>query len=398
VLRLAVLTSHPIQYNAPFFAYLAQKGELDLTVLYCANIGSTDRAPDMSNFGRSVIWDVDLLEGYRWKLLANPVRADPQRRLSMLGVGLLSELRASRYDLVVNYGWAFPADWLSFALSQSRRIPFLLYGDTSIRDEATFLSGPVRYTVRNLVLSALCGRAAGALYTGTFNRDFYIRHRVPPDRLWFSPWSIDSARFRGRPREEMRNRFGLKDDVCYFLFSGSLIARKRPAALVNAIDELQRRGHRAGVLLAGSGALEQELRHDVERLGIADAHFLGFVNQRTMPDVYAAADVLVLPSERDPRATVVNEAMTAGRPVIISSRTGVWGPGDLVQHGRQGFVFDVQDPRLLIDYCERVLDPELRSRMGDAAASRAKWWSFDLAANGWLEAALAVTRPRARHH
>jgi glycosyltransferase involved in cell wall biosynthesis len=380
------VTSHPAQYTAPFFRHLTGRPELDITVLYCSSLGVSDTAPSMDNFGRKVVWDIDLVSGYRWKVMGSPIPANPQNRWTMLGTGLIRELMSARYDLVVIYGWAYPANWVAFLLCRTRKIPFLLYGDTNVRDPGALLAAPLRRPV----LGRLCRAAAGALYTGAFNRDFYVQHGMPSDRLWFSPYAVENERFALGSRQRARERLQLCERVCYILFAGTLIPRKRPLSLVDAVAALQSEGRSAGLVFAGSGELEGEIRDRIAKLGVADAHMLGFVNQHALPEVYAAADALVLPSAKDPRATVVNEAMAAGLPVIVSSGTGVWGAGDLVEHGRDGFVFETDDADGLLRACRAVLDPELRNRMGSAAADRIKDWSFDTAADGWVEAARAV--------
>jgi glycosyltransferase involved in cell wall biosynthesis len=265
----------------------------------------------------------------------------------------------------------------------------LLYGDTDVRDPGRSPGVP-----RRLALRWLCRNAAGGLYTGTFNRDFYIRHGIEPERLWFSPWAVDAELFRQGDRAGERARLGLEDGVCYFLFVGTLIPRKRVDVLLAAIARVQRDGRRAGVLVAGSGESEARLRRAAGDQELRDVHFLGFVNQTRLPDVYAAADVFVLPSAHEPRGAVVNEAMVAGLPVIASTGTVVWGPGDLVEHGREGLVFPVDDAEALAAACETMLDDTARGRMGKAAAARVEGWGYDVAADGWARAVASVAGRR----
>lgn len=388
--RIAVLSSHPTPYTAPFFRRLHESGALDLTVLYCSAFGTTLDSRPMRNFGRTVVWDIDPFGGYRSKVLASRVRAHPQRRWTMLGLSMLRELTADRYDLVVVFGWAFPAHWLAFALCRRRGIPFLLYGDTNVRDAGSFVPTAIRFPL----MSGLCAGAAGALYTGTFNRDFYIRHGMDPDQLWFSPYAVDSPRFASGDRAGTREALGLREGVCYFLFVGTLLPRKRPLSLLAAVADLQKRGRRVGAIFVGTGELELAMRAQIADTGISDVHMLGFVNQTGMPDVYAAADVLVLPSSRDPRGTVVNEAMAASTPVVVSTGTGVWGPGDLVTDGSEGHVYPDGDQDALVDACDALTDPDHRAQMSRAASKRAQEWSFDAGVRGWEAAAARLVAGR----
>jgi glycosyltransferase involved in cell wall biosynthesis len=344
----------------------------------------------MANFGRDVVWDVDLLGGYESKLLRTLGHPSPQNPWTMLGLGLVRELQKSKYDVLVSYGWAYPSNWLTFALARARRIPFLLYGDTNVRDSGQRLPTGIRFPL----IAALCRMAAGALYTGTLNRDFYVKHGMPPEQLWFSPYAVHTDLFASGDRGKGRQALGLLDACVYLLYVGSLIPRKRPWSVLNVARNLQRDGHSVGVIFAGSGELDASLRRKVAMERISDVHFLGFRNQHSLPEVYAAADILVVPSERDPRATVVNEAMAAARPVVVSTGTGVWGPGDLIQDGAEGYVFPTEREDLLQQACEALLDPQLRFRMGRLARAKAEQWSFTRAADGWISAAEAIVSGR----
>ena len=53
---------------------------------------------------------------------------------------------------------------------------------------------------------------------------------------------------------------------------------------------------------------------------VRDVHVLGFVNQSELPRAYAAGDVLVVPSDRDPRATVVNETLMGSADISRCSK------------------------------------------------------------------------------
>ena len=80
------------------------------------------------------------------------------------------------------------------------------------------------------------------------------------------------------------------------LFAGKLVPFKRPLDLVAAASQLKSQGANISVLVAGSGPLQSEIIAAARTTGVS-CHMLGFCNQSEMPAVYAAADVLVLPSD-----------------------------------------------------------------------------------------------------
>ena len=113
--------------------------------------------------------------------------------------------------------------------------------------------------------------------------------------------------------------------------------------------------------------------------------FIGFRNQSELPALYDLCDVFVLPSEHEPWGLVVNEAMNAGKPVIVSDRVGA-GP-DLVEDGVNGFVYPARDVAALADRLRRLIDsPEHRAAMGARALEKVARYGFAADREGLLAA------------
>jgi len=179
------------------------------------------------------------------------------------------------------------------------------------------------------------------------------------------------------------------------LFSGKLVARKRPQDILRALRFLQAEFPLLGCLFAGEGVLRQRLQEETSRHKIANAFFLGFRNQSELPRIYACADCLVLPSVAEPRGVVVNEAMASGLPVIVSDRTGVWGPGDIVRDGENGFVYPCGDVRALAEAIRKLVnDPDLRLRMGKRSFEIIQGFTYEKCAGGILKALDSVVAVR----
>lgn len=121
--------------------------------------------------------------------------------------------------------------------------------------------------------------------------------------------------------------------------------------------------------------MRNELEAEATALGISDrTRFLGFVNQSTLPQVYCASDLLVLPSEYEPFGLVVNEAMLCGRAVIVSERVGA--KFDLIREGETGFVYPCGDIAALARLLQNTLsDRDALQRYGEAAKRRIAEWS-----------------------
>jgi UDP-glucose:(heptosyl)LPS alpha-1,3-glucosyltransferase len=190
-------------------------------------------------------------------------------------------------------------------------------------------------------------------------------YRVPADRIDVIEPPVDIARFasiREQGRSARRAEWGLGEDDLLLAFVGLNYRRKGLATLLDAIARLAPRFH--GVVV-GRDRRARSFARRARGLGIADrVHFAG--EAEGVEDIVAAADVFVLPSLYDPFGLVVAEAMAAGRPVVVSRRTGA---ADLVTHGESGYVLeDERDPDELARYLNALADPAQREEFGRHAA------------------------------
>jgi len=129
---------------------------------------------------------------------------------------------------------------------------------------------------------------------------------------------------------------------------------------------------------------------------------LGQVPRDRLPAVYAAADVLVLPSVRtatfrEPWGLVCNEAMHQGRPIIASDAVGAVA-GGLVADGTNGLVVPAGDPAPLAARLRALAaDPALRERLGAAAKRDVQVYSYAAWVRGIRRALAAVGASTDRH-
>nr|WP_246429654.1 glycosyltransferase family 4 protein [Prosthecomicrobium pneumaticum] len=228
-----------------------------------------------------------------------------------------------------------------------------------------------------------------ALFVGARNKAYYEHYRYPSERLFRSPHCVDTERF-GRAatveaRHRLRARLGVGEAARLVLFAGKLVDFKRPLDAVDAIALLRRRGIDAALLVAGAGPLEPLLRARAAEAGVP-IHPLGFRNQTEMPEAYAAADALVLPSDgRESWGLVCNEALASGCPIVVSEAVGC--APDLAADGLVGRTFPLGDTGALAAALAALCaTPPSRSAI-DAVSAR---FSIDAAADGIIAAAGAA--------
>jgi glycosyltransferase involved in cell wall biosynthesis len=190
----------------------------------------------------------------------------------------------------------------------------------------------------------------------------------------------------GEERRRRREALGIDPDRVVLLFAGKLIERKNPVHLLEAVQRMQTKD-RVAVMYMGDGRARGALEQYAREKGMEHVHFTGFVNQSEMPAYYALADVFVLPSSLDPRGTVTNEAMACELPVVISNMVGIYGEGDIVRDGDNGFIYRVGDNERLAELLDRLVeDAPLRRRMGARSLEIIRGWDFDRDVEGLLHA------------
>jgi glycosyltransferase involved in cell wall biosynthesis len=376
-MHIAIVASHPIQYQAPLFRALAE--HVDLDVFFSHRASRRDQA--RAGYGVEFEWDMDLLSGYRHEFLANVSRKPSVDHFFGCDTPELSaRIESGRFDAVLVMGWHLKSMWQAMFAARRRHILLLVRGDSQLGTPRSL----AKRLAKKMVYPPALRLFDGALYVGQRSKEYYEYYGYPAHRLFFSPHCVDAKWFADRATVEaaraLRAKMGIDIRQSVALFAGRLVDVKRPLDLVDAAEILTQRGRALELLIAGSGPLENEVRNRAQKSGTS-AHFLGFQNQSAMPAIYAAADVLVLPSAAETWGLVTNEALACGRPIVVSDATGC--APDLAGDGSCGRVYPMANTVKLAD----VLDDVLRNPpQGVAIKNKSDAYSIDAACSGIVQA------------
>lgn len=168
-------------------------------------------------------------------------------------------------------------------------------------------------------------------------------------------------------RKSVRQRLGLKRDDVFFVAVGRLVYEKGHEFLVEAMSAAARKNPRAVAGICGAGPLHDQLREQIQKLGLQEqVKLLG--QWDAIPELLAASDVFVLPSRWEGLPMALLEGMMAGLPVIA---TRVEGVDEVVQPGIHGLLVPLESPAELAQAILQLLGlPQDRQRMGRAARER----------------------------
>ena len=373
--KLAILVSHPIQYQCPFFKMLVQEANIDLTVLFCSDWGLKTYHDE--KFGQSFKWDIPLLDGYKYKFLKN---ISPLPNVStffgLINREIIDELKNNKYDVIWIHGWSNFTNWIAIITAFKLNIPILMRGETNLLQELAL----VKNFIKKLILKALFNKISGFLSIGIYNTQFYKAYGIPVKKIFFVPYTVNNEFFISKadeliPRKlELKEKYGIPKDLSVILFSGKLIDNKKPVDLLKAY-EIVSKEIKAALVYAGDGELRDEMEHYIKTHNLKNVYLMGFKNQMELPEFYAIADIFVLPSRFEPWGLVVNEAMCFSLPVIVSDQVGAGG--DLVKGEKNGYIFPAGDIKALSNFLKDLLKDETKQlKFGQNSKEIINKWSY----------------------
>lgn len=380
--KLAIITTHPIQYYAPVFRLLSNK--VELKVFYTWGESSLNKFD--KGFGRQVEWDLPLLDGYDSAFLENIAKDQGTHHFNgIVNPNLIDTIQSFKPDAILVYGWAWRSHLKAIRYFKGK-IPVYFRGDSTLLNHQFGLKS----IVKNIFLKWVYRHIYVAFYVGKQNKAYFKKYDVDEKQLVFAPHAIDNERFaedRHIEASSLRTKFGIDSSEILILFAGKFDLVKNPFILLDAFINLDLKN--THLLFIGNGVLEGSLKRKVEGLGTKRSfdyaqddsikkriHFIDFQNQTAMPVVYQACDLFCLPSLSETWGLAVNEAMAAGKAILISNKVGC--AADLVKSTINGEIFKSGDLGDLKQKLSALTENKDKlAQMGSLSRQIIKDWSFE---------------------
>jgi glycosyltransferase involved in cell wall biosynthesis len=230
-----------------------------------------------------------------------------------------------------------------------------------------------RFDAPRRMIQRAAAEAAGIITVSAALKDGLVALDVDPSRITVLRNGVDLRLFRPLDREATRRRLGLDGRV--LISVGHLIERKGHHLIVEAMPSLPG----FSLLIAGEGPERAALEAQIARLGLGDrVRLLGARPHDELPELYGAADALVLASSREGWANVLLEAMACGTPVVA---TPIWGNPEVVARPEAGILTAGRSAAAIADGVNALFD-RLPSR--EATRGYASDFSWEATTEGQI--------------
>ena len=371
--RLAIITTHPIQYYAPAFKLLSESDQIDLKVFYTwgeSSIKKYDRG-----FEKIIEWDIPLLDGYSYEFLQNSAKHLGTHHFNgIINPESIQRINRFKPDALLIFGWGWHSH-LKIIRHYKGQLPLWFRGDSTLLDDKPSVTNILRSAFLKLVYKHI----DKAFYVGKSSKAYFLKNGLKEHQLIFAPHAIDNSRFKADQNIEaniIRQQLNIVDTDILVLFAGKLEPKKNPTILLEAFIKINKAN--LHLLFVGSGVLEGDLKSKARSSKSNNIYFIDFQNQQSLAVYYQACDLFCLPS-KGPGETwglAVNEAMACGKAVLVSDKVGC--AADLVDHDVNGMIFHSTSIDDLEEKLTHLLDKEKEGLklMGQFSLKIIEKWTF----------------------
>ena len=370
-MKVAIITTHPIQYYSPVYKLLNARQGIEIKVFYTWGEAAIKKFDP--GFNKVVDWDIDLLEGYPYEWVENTSKNPGSHSYKgIVTPGLIQQILNYNPDKILVYGWAYHGH-LQIIRHFKNKLPVYFRGDSTLLDN----SGGIKSFLRLVFLKWVYKHIYKAFYVGANNKAYFLKYGFSESQLLFAPHAVDNQRFavdHSTGANEIKAKLNIPAEAMVILFAGKLEQKKDPSILLKAFFNIVIPD--THLLFAGDGELQPELK--LLSSQHANIHFLGFQNQSAIPAVYQACDLFCLPSlgPGETWGLAVNEAMACKKAVLVSTKVGC--AIDLVIPEKNGDIFEAGNVKDLTEKLQKLLNKGKSglSAMGESSAEMIKHWDF----------------------
>lgn len=305
--------------------------------------------------------------------------------------GVRSTLDGINPNVIFIHGYSTYDAWSALAWCKLHGRPAILMSDSKYDDIE-------RSRWKESLKAMVVQQFKAALVAGSLHRIYLERLGMPTDKIFDGFDAVDNDFFwEGAERARQnpvkyRSLPGLEASGPFFLASSRFLKFKNLDGLLRAYACYRRLMAATGetvppwrLVILGDGDERSPLEHLVHSEGIEGVSFAGFKQIDELPIYYGLASAFIHPSYKETWGLVVNEAMAAGLPVLVSNRCGC--VPDLVSEGTNGYTFAPDDLSAMTKLMVRVSSGQVDlGSMSLASRNLIKEWGLNRFVQGMVGA------------
>jgi glycosyltransferase involved in cell wall biosynthesis len=272
-------------------------------------------------------------------------------------------LNASKPDLLIIDGYSYAYSWAGLFWAKKHKKKIILWSSSNEDDHK-------RVFYKESIKSFFIKNCDAYNAYGTKSKDYLIKLGAKKDRVFIVGNNTDNSfyyretlKWRGK-RDILRQEYKILPNN--FLYVGRFSAEKNILFLLDAYKRAVEGNDNWGLILVGNGPQKLDIEHYIEKFNVRNVFLPGFKQKDEIPKFFAMSDVFILPSTSETWGLVVNEAMAAGLPVLVSRKCGCYP--DLIKESENGFSFDPYDRNQLVSLLKAIIDNQVDlKRMGEVS-------------------------------
>ena len=313
--KIAIFTTHPIQYQVPLFRMLAKNPNVKLKVYYASNQGVKFKKD--ADFNRKFVWNINLISGYDYEFIG--LNNKDVNSFFLNSNSIYKKIKQNKFDLSIILGWnnLFYLKAILYNYFFSKKL--------ALRSENNLFkhTNIIKKILKRITFYFLFKAFDYFLAIGKRNYDFYINNNIKKKKIMLAPYSVDNNFFKKNKKNlyKIKKNLNIKKEVI-LIFSGKFIKRKRPLDILKALNLIKKFQKKYKFIFLGDGNLKKKCLKFSRDNKLKNTIFLGFINQKEIVNYYNIADIIVMPSEYETWGLSVNEAMASNCACLVSKESG----------------------------------------------------------------------------
>lgn len=342
---MIVFIHHSVNpYRVAFFNKLANSTDIPFKVYFLSK-PAKNRKWKVEDFKPD--FDYQFLLGWKFYVPGN------DHSYFQINWGVWKQLNKDNPDMIITIGWNYLAAFIGFLFARFKNKKFVVWSGSTKYEKSYFrtLTLPlvkllVRFTDRFIAYGTRAKKYL--IYLGADSKKINIAYNTIDTRQMMK--RVEKLKSK---KYDIRKEYGWDKDTKVALYVGQLIKRKGVDLLMQLVKEFRNKENLKFVLV-GYGPLEESIKEFVDKNRLDNLKLAGFVKNEDIMKYYVSSDIFLLLSREETWGLVVNEAMCAALPIIVSTYTGV--SEDLVENGVNGFVVQPENTSHIKEKIEVILD------------------------------------------